>query len=282
VNHGDARMATRAGAGSRNQAPTSVDCHAHVFTRTLAMADGRRYTPDYDATIADYLGMLDANGMSHGVLIQPSFLGSDNSYLLEALRTAPTRLRGIAAVDPEITPKRLEEMGRAGIVGVRLNLIGKPDPDFSEARWQTHLERLAKLGWQVEIQAEARRLPILLPPLLDHVTVVVDHFGLPDKTQGIRDPAFQWLLAVAGKARLYVKLSGAYRNGPGIAQAAAPLLLRAFGPQRLVWGSDWPHTGFEGETSPAQARIALDAWAPDGDARQAILSSSAARLFRFA
>ena len=81
---------------------TGIDTHAHVFTQDMQMIEGRRYTPAYDALIADYSAMLDDNGLSHGVLVQISFLGTDNSYLLRTLRQEPARLRGIVVVDPGI------------------------------------------------------------------------------------------------------------------------------------------------------------------------------------
>lgn len=231
--------------------------------------------------------MLDRNGMSHGVLVQPSFLGTNNSYLLEALRQVPERLRGIAVVEPETDLEELEALNRAGVVGIRLNLIGRPDPTFDSAVWERHLARVAGLGWQVELQAEARRLPTLIPPLLRAgVPVVVDHFGRPDPRLGVDDPGFRYLLDAGATSRVWVKLSGAYRNGTDsvgerTATAAADLLGAAFGPERLLWGSDWPHTQFETVASPALARQALDTWLPDEAARRIVLTHTPARLFRF-
>jgi predicted TIM-barrel fold metal-dependent hydrolase len=265
----------------------AVDTHAHVFTRALTLAGDRRYAPGYDAPIADYLAMLDQNGMSHGVLVQPSFLGTDNAYLVEALRAAPERLRGIAVVAPEADEDELEALSRVGVVGIRLNLIGQPDPAFGAAVWERHLARVVALGWQIEVQAEARRLPALIPPLLRAgVPVVVDHFGRPDPRLGVDDPGFRYLLETATTGQVWVKLSGAYRNGGGeagerTALAAAEQLRAAFGPARLVWGSDWPHTQFEAVANPAAARWALDAWVPDEAARRTVLADTPARLFRF-
>jgi len=269
-------------APANKEAIQAIDCHAHVFTQGLKLANERRYAPNYDATIAQYLAMLDANGASHGVLVQPSFLGTDNSYMIEALRTAPRRLKGIAVVEPGIEPEELRALADAGIVGLRLNLIGRPDPDFGQPVWRRHLDRVAALGWQIEVQAEARRQVTLLPRLVEAgVTAVADHFGLPDKVQGIDDPAYRALLDLAKSGRIWVKLSGAYRNAPGIAEKAAPLLLAAFGPGRLVWGSDWPHTSFEKKASVAEARRGLEAWVPDAKARNIVLTSAPAELFRF-
>lgn len=265
---------------------TGIDSHAHIFARGLPLAQNRRYAPSYDATLDAYLAMLACTVLSHGVLVQPSFLGTDNSYMVAALRRLPDRLRGIAVVRPEIEDAAMRALDEAGCVGARLNLIGRPDPAFKTAEWQAHLHRLAAFGWQIEVQAEAARLPRLLPPLLAAgLHVVVDHFGRPDMTQGIGDPGFRFLLHAAESRRVWVKLSGAYRlgrsaRGEEIARQAAPLLLAHFGAGRLLWGSDWPHTQHEG-ANDAQLRGRLDAWVPDASMREAILRTSPGELFRF-
>ena len=260
----------------------AIDSHAHVFMRGLKMAGERRYTPDYDASIADYLAMLDRNGMSHGVLVQPSFLGTDNAYLLEALRQQPARLRGIAVVPLEIGMDDLAALDQSGVVGIRLNLVGQPEPDFANPVWRRLLAQLEALRWQVEVQANAARLPGLIPPLLQAgvTRVVVDHLGLPDPKLGTDDPGFRFLLKTSDTGRVWVKLSGAYRNN-GVADAAARALLAVYGPRRLVWGSDWPHTQFEKVASPEAARQALDIWVPDPNERRIVLADTPAELFRF-
>ncbi|WP_426314217.1 amidohydrolase family protein [Methylobacterium fujisawaense] len=265
----------------------AVDTHAHVFTRTLTLVGDRRYAPAYDASIADYRAMLDRNGMARGVLIQPSFLGTDNSYMVSALRSAPERLRGIAVLDPAAETATLRDLAGQGVVGLRLNLIGRPDPEFGSPVWRAHLARVADLGWQIEVQAEARRLAHLLPPLIEAgVPVVVDHFGRIDPALGIADPGFADLLGFGRGGHVWVKLSGAYRIGSGAAGRqtalqAAERLRGAFGARRLLWGSDWPHTQFETQASPAEARRDLDAWVPDPAERRIILGETPAALFRF-
>lgn len=105
-----------------------VDTHAHVFARTLPLADGRRYAPGYDATLDAYRKLLDASDIGHAVLVQPSFLGTDNSYLLQALTTDRIRLRGVAVVSPDISEDELAQLNADGITGVRLNLVGRRSP----------------------------------------------------------------------------------------------------------------------------------------------------------
>lgn len=274
-------------AESPKAAFTCIDTHAHVFTQDMRMIEGRRYTPAYDATIADYLAMLDGSGFSHGVLVQISFLGTDNSYLIEALRQEPARLRGIVVVEPDIATDELRALDAVGVVGVRLNLIGLPDPPLASAEWQRHLHRLAELDWQVEVQAEAQRLPHLVPPLLGAgVRVVVDHFGRPDQALGIEDPGFRYLLTLGQTRQVWVKLSGAYRNGLAeqgerIAASATPALLGEFGAERLLWGSDWPHTRFEHPGATSAAREGLDRWISSDADRHTVLVGSPRHLFRF-
>lgn len=281
-------LATRQDVAASPQAAIAgIDTHAHVFRSGAEMIPGRRYTPTYDATLADYLAMLDGNGLSHGVLVQISFLGTDNSHLVEALEQEPARLRGIAVVDPDIAAEELHTLDGAGVVGVRLNLIGLPDPDLASAGWQRHLRHLAGLDWQVEVQAEASRLPRLMPPLLAAgVRVVIDHFGRPDDALGIDDPGFRYLLAQGRTRRVWVKLSGAYRNnragqGERIATEGAAALLGEFGAERLLWGSDWPHTRFEQPGAATTARQALDRWIPSAAERHAVLVDTPCVLFGF-
>ncbi|KJJ95321.1 membrane protein [Burkholderiaceae bacterium 26] len=266
---------------------TAIDTHAHVFERGLPLAGARRYAPTYDAPLSAYLAQLDAHGVSHGVLIQPSFLGVDNSYLLAALKQAPQRLRGVAVIDPAAPETLLTQMNAEGIVGIRLNLIGAADPQLKSPVWQAALARLHALRWHVELHVEARRLPALLQPLLEaQVNMVVDHFGRPDPALGVDDPGFAALLAAGRSRRVWVKISGAYRNGANgrgeaIAQAAMPRLKDALGLDRLVWGSDWPHTQFESQINYDKMWAFAGVLLPNAADRKQVLVDTPARLFRF-
>ncbi|MBK4735107.1 amidohydrolase family protein [Noviherbaspirillum pedocola] len=265
-----------------------VDTHAHIFQRGLPLASVRRYAPDYDALLVDYLGMLDAHGIARGVLVQPSFLGIDNSYLLAGLAAAPARLRGIAVVAPDVDAGELVRLDAAGVVGLRLNLVGGAAlPDLRSPPWRALLRSAVDLGWHVEVHREARDLPLLLAPLLEAgVNVVVDHFGRPDPAKGVDDSGFRALLEAGASRRVWVKLSAVYRNGANgvgerIARDAMPLLRRAFGPERLLWGSDWPHTRFEDDTSVAASLALLETLLPDAAARRIVLNDAPNALYRF-
>jgi predicted TIM-barrel fold metal-dependent hydrolase len=275
-------------ASAPMQAIGAIDTHAHVFKHNLPLAAVRRYAPEYDVTVEEYLARLDAHGISHGVLVQPSFLGSDNSYLIHALQAQPRRLRGIAMVDANVSSEQLQQLGEAGVTGVRFNLVGGADvPDFSAPSWRRVLLHLVREKWLVEIHREARDLPAILPALLDAgVNIVIDHFGRPDPELGVNDPGFRYLLGIAHTQRVWVKLSAAYRNGGvdtgnRIAATAMSLLHDTFGLQRLLWGSDWPHTQHERMTSYAQEYRQLCSLIPGIADRQQVLTAAAGDLYQF-
>jgi predicted TIM-barrel fold metal-dependent hydrolase len=253
----------------------SIDSHAHVFERSLPQVAERRYAPSRDALLADYLAHLDQAGLTHGVLVQPSFLGTDNSYMLSAIAAAKARLRGIAVVDASISNDALATLGKAGIVGIRFNILDKPTPHLAGSHWPRVFEFIRTHGWHVEVHGHAHEVMNVVRQLVPYeVRIVVDHFGRPEQRS---DPAFGELLAAADTRRVWVKLSGAYRFEH--ADTCAIDLMQAFGPERLVWGSDWPHTTFEHRSTFAQARARLDTWVFDNRARLQVLGSTAAELF---
>jgi len=280
--------ASRRQAAHRPAHIASVDTHAHVFERGLPLAQQRRYVPDYDATLDAYLAQLDTHGVSHGVLVQPSFLGTDCSYLLDALRRAPERLRGVAVIERDCQIDTLTEMANAGIAGIRLNLIGHADLPLDRWLSAQTLAHVHDLKWHVEVHAEAARLRGIVEPLLDAgMNVVVDHFGRPDPDIGVRDPGFRRLLELAETQRVWVKISAAYRNRRQFrsddrdVHEAFHLLKAAFGVHRLMWGSDWPHTQFEAEDDFARSLELLRALLPVEEERTVVLADSPARLYMF-
>ena len=262
-----------------------IDCHAHIFSLAAPLISDRRYTPQHESTEDDYLKTLAMHGVRRGVLIQPSFLGTDNQLMIGALRRHPDKLRGIAVVDPAIRSSELDLLNDAGVVGIRLNLIGREIPDLRKAVWRDHIEQVAAFDWHVEVHCPASALEAVATPLLEvGVKVVVDHFGRPDPSQGTSDPGFQYLLSLAHTDRVWVKLSGAYRNGPGgnsIAKSATSLLRDSFGLSRLVWGSDWPHTMFEESMTYEETLRQLHLWLPEEMDQEVVTSKTPALLFKW-
>lgn len=260
-----------------------IDTHAHVFLSDLPLAAGRRYSPQIDAPLSAYLDALDAHGLTHGVLVQPSFLGTDNSHLLTSLAAAGGRLRGIAVLDPATPGDTLDRLGAAGVLGIRLNLLGQPTPDLTSKIWRAFVARLVERDWQIEIQQHASEAIAPVTALLEAgASVVLDHFGLPDPDLGAADAVWRQLLALGATGRLWVKVSGAYRNGPDgnrVARECLPILRDTLGFQRLMWGSDWPHTQFEAVANYGRAYRLLEDLGLSPVERAEILASPA-RLFR--
>ncbi|UZE84340.1 amidohydrolase family protein [Pseudomonas viciae] len=267
---------------------TGIDAHAHVFSRELKLATARRYTPDYDATLAQYLEHLQTHGLSHGVLVQPSFLGTDNRYLLAALRQAPEQLRGVVVLERDVSRTVLDDMARLGVVGVRLNLMGKALPDFRDAVWRDFFGHLAELDWHVELHRHAEDLPGLIRQLLPFgIKLVIDHFGRPDARLGTDQPGFAELIELGLSGRVWMKVSGIYRlagtdqQNLEFARASLSLLEQSFGPHRLVWGSDWPHTQHEKNVGFDTVISQLQALQCSAPLKHALLVEAPRSLFRF-
>ncbi len=263
---------------NRSAAPAllKIDAHAHVFGVGGPLAALRRYTPTVPRPEPAYRAELDAAGITHALLVQPSFLGTDNTTLLRALAERPARYRGVAVVDPDVDDETLDHMAALGVVGVRYNIIGWEAGALLSAPWQTLSRRIASLGWHIEVQAEGPDVARLLPVLLEHGgPVVIDHFGKPAPADGVADAGFQAILAQGrAGAPVWAKLSGPYRCGADV-QPYAEALLEALGPKRLMWGSDWPWTQNEaGKTYGACLRW-LEDWVPDETTRAAVLAAPA-------
>ena len=234
---------------------------------------GRRYSPTADAPLSTYRALLEDHGLGGGVLVQPSFLGTDNSYLLSALvearawREGP-QIWGVVVVPPETPRGVLDSMKSAGVVGVRLNLVGRPAPEFSASVWTRFFGRVNSLGWHVAVHVEGNRLADILRVLLDRCErVVVDHFGLPDAGAPRSCPGFRALLA-APPGRLWIKTTAPSRIFKDLSNEAAAArcgelfqaLAECLGTDALLWGSDWPWTQHASGQSFADTLDWLDAW----------------------
>jgi predicted TIM-barrel fold metal-dependent hydrolase len=264
--------------------PLAIDTHAHVFHRALKFDAGRRYSPDYDALPQTYLALLDRHAIAHGVLTAVSILGTDNEYLLQSVAASAGRLRGIVCLNPVTDLGQIAVLAQRGICGLRINLDGLEAPALETRVWRTFLEACRRQHWLIEVNDHAARLHRTVEPLLAAgLRVVLDHFGRPDPLRGVLDPGFRYVLQLAASRQVWVKLSGAYRVGWAQAADAAALLRQAYGAERLLWGSDWPFTGFEQTGVDFSRTLAtLKAWLPDDDERLQVLGATPARLFGFA
>ncbi|WP_406154653.1 amidohydrolase family protein [Streptomyces sp. NBC_00882] len=261
--------------------PAAIDTHAHVFTRGLRLAHERRYSPDYEAPVDVYLSLLDAHGLAGGVLVQPSFLGTDNSYLLDALGKAPRRLRGVAVIDHRTPGEELDQLAEAGVCGIRLNLIRRPVPQLGEPTWQRLARELATRKLHLEVQAHERQWEELEPWLLRWPgPVVIDHLGLPTAAS-LSFCGSAALCRLLAAPHVWVKASAPYRSAPRAATAMVRGLLCAGGGERMLWGSDWPWTRHEEARVYSTTLTWLTAELSPTEV-QRILSANPARLFDWA
>lgn len=265
-----------------------VDTHAHVFTMNEGVVADARYSPGYSATVQQYIAHLDQHGLNYGVLIQPSFLGYDNSQMLKAIAAYPQRLKGIAVLPLDVDKATLLDLQDQGIVGIRLNLFGKPVPVLEQEQWQQFFAQIAPLGWQIELHCPPHYLVQLLPALLSYPgNIVLDHFARLDPEKGVQDPDFITILQHLKLARFWVKVSGFYRLGQGEqgkkqAHEAFALLMEHGLSDQLIWGSDWPHTQHESQISYDTTIRFFHEMVGDVHLREKILGTNALTLFDFA
>lgn len=229
---------------------TDTDHHAHVVEDSahFPLWSGRSYDPPL-APLEKYLALLDALGLEHGVLVQPSVYGYDNRCLLDALDRARGRLQGIVVPAPGTSAQELEAMHNRGARGVRCNLLLPGGLSLNEVRGWTPVMR--ELGWQVQLHISIDRSDP--QPFVElGVPVVIDHMGRPESNAGE-----QRIIDLIRAAECYVKLSAPYRV-PGAHDLALALL--EADRTRCLWGSDWPHT--ETKTPPTidDLRATLRAW----------------------
>jgi 2-pyrone-4,6-dicarboxylate lactonase len=258
----------------------AVDTHAHVIGHSFVAE--RSYTPP-PASESAYLRMLDATGMTFGVLIQPSVHGTDNSLMLDVLQRNSKRLRGIAVAPHDLPSARWHRLKDCGVVGLRLNAV------FGGGVGLQHLpeyEAICRdLGWHLQFLTKGEQLPGLVP-LLENIRVpaVVDHMGHFRVDSGLTSPAATAMIRIVSNGG-WVKLSGAFRlSGLGDYADTTPLAraLIDAGGDRCVWGSDWPHVSFPGPMPNVGALLdLLCVWAPDAAQREKILTVNAQRLYGF-
>ena len=261
----------------------AVDCHAHVMALDRPLSPERHSAPKRDVTVEQYIGVLDRHRISHGLLTAPSFYGTDNSLLLEALASQPDRLRGTAIVEPTIDGDALRDLRSQGICGVRLNWLRKKSlPDASSPAYQHLFSLLREAGMHVELYLEGDLLAGVLPQIRKTgVNVVLDHFGCPDPVERVNGRGFRQVLEAVASGDTWVKLSAPFRLGGADPQPYVDALLAAGGPQRLVWATDWPWVGHEDDITYQQCIDWLRAWIPDDDKRKIILADTPRDLFGF-
>lgn len=226
------------------------DCHAHVY-ETIKPVDGARYVPASSAPLTDWLGHQAAHGLRGGVIVQVSFLGTDNSQMCDALSRLDTnRFAGVGVVPLDVDDAELDRLVRSGLRGVRWNLVrGAELPNLSASLPQRFFAKLRAKKLHLEVHLEGPHLAPLLPALTDQgVNLVVDHFGLPSEPKPIDDPLLRAVRDLADRGALFFKFAAHYRV-PFDVRPHASDLMSLLDDNHVVWGSDWPHTQYESSTN---------------------------------
>jgi 2-pyrone-4,6-dicarboxylate lactonase len=273
----------------------ACDSQLHVFgpPHLFPYADTRRYTPPA-APIEHYWNVQQITGLSRAVVVQPTAHGVDNRAALDAIARSKGAMRGIGCIDASIGDAQLEELAGGGMLGARFSLMG--DREGSPEEIASQLPRMMARDWILDIHVDPadfleheqfiRALPLI---------TLIDHMARVTPAAGLDQPAFQLLLDLLKDDRFWVKicsldkLSGVpkarvenglpFRDMIPFAQAVI-----AAAPDRVLWGSDWPHgntftpgrTPNEGDLLDLLAEIA-----PDEATRTRILVDNPARLFGF-
>lgn len=265
----------------------ACDCHAHIFgpPELDRLLPNTHFRP-HETPLPDYLRMLGVLGVHRAVLVQPSVYGTDNTLIAAALRSQPSRLRAVAVVAPDIAQSELEALHVLGFRGVRVN-IASATPGLQLQDVPALARRIRPLGWHLQFFVDLQRQPELADDIaaLD-IPVVIDHFGKVPAGDGLDSPAARALLRLLARPHCWAKLMGPYfvsrdfpqhRDVDALAQAMV-----AVAPDRLLWGTDWPHPSAR-EQMPHDADLAdmLARWVPSEAQRRQILVDNPARLYGF-
>ena len=265
----------------------AIDCHIHLFgpASRFPFNPGSRYSCA-DALPSTYIAMQKVLGLSGAVVVSGGGYGQDTTHLEEVLSEYPRHFRGVALLPDDVTVEHLARLDRLGVRGARFVSAGHsgalPRLSSKVAR------RVADFGWHIQFYPARDDLVAHASELLDlGMTIVLDNFAAIPAAGGIHQPAFECLLKMLDSGRVWVKLSGPMRCDPNDFPYASvePLAraLLAHAPERLLWGSDWPHVNMNGRLMPNDGDL-LDLfarWVPSESMRRRILVDHPRQVYGF-
>ena len=266
------------------QAPANAaDCHIHIYDPRFAPPVAK----PANATVQHYRMLQKRIGVTRVVIITPRNYATDNSVTVDAIRQLGANARGVAVVRPTVTDAELKSLDDAGIRGIRFTL-GLPQTAVVTIDMIEPLaKRIADLGWHVQLNMEPEQIVDSASMLRRLPTpIVFDHMGKLPPPDGLKHPAYQVMRGLIDQDRAWVKISGAYlitTVGPPT-YADATTVAQAYvkaAPERLVWGSDWPHPSAADKPDDAVLFDLLSVWAPEEATRNRILVTNAEALYGF-
>ncbi len=268
--------------------PRACDAHCHVFgpAARFPFAPERTYTPP-DSGIDDFERLQHRLGLSRAVFVQASCHGTDNAAMVDALERGEGRYAGVAMIDESFTTSEIARLHDAGVRGTRFNFVahlgGAPEPDVF---WRL-VGRVQPFGWHIVLHFDAKDLP-RYAELLDRMPCpyVIDHMARVPVTAGVEQEPFQQLLELMRDERCWVKISGAERltaDGSPPYDDVVPFAraLIAAAPDRVLWGTDWPHPNVRHVPDDGDLVDLVAEFAPDPDVRARILVRNPEALYDF-
>jgi predicted TIM-barrel fold metal-dependent hydrolase len=280
----------------------ACDCHTHIHgdPDKFPFFSGRVYTPE-PASPEEMSALHKALRIERVVIVTPSVYGADNSSTLYGMMARGATARGVAVIDDKTAESELDTMHKAGFRGIRLNLAtgGVNDPNVGRSRFSAAVERMKARGWHVQLYTNLTMITAIKDLVASApVPVVFDHFGGAQADLGVGQPGFSDLLDLVKSGKAHVKISGAYRSSK-LAPDYADIVpfaqaLIAANPDRIVWGTDWPHPNSVTPSGKQPTDVTplfqiddgrlfnqLPVWAPDAAIRSRILVDNPARLYGF-
>ena len=268
--------------------PLACDAHCHVFgpAAKFPFDPNRSYTPP-DASVEDFRRLQSTLGFERAVIVQATCHGTDNAAMLDAIASSDGRYRGVAMVDEGSSETDFRDLHDGGVRGVRMSFarhLAGP-PDFTRVRRTADMIR--PMGWHLVLYLEAEDVVENAAELQAlGVPIVIDHMARVKPEEGVEQEAFQLLLGFVRDEGFWVKVSGAER----LSAIGAPFhdlvpfaqALIDAAPDRILWGTDWPHPNIKG-VMPNDGNLVdlLAHYAPDPEMRRRILVDNPARLYRF-
>jgi len=266
----------------------ACDTHAHVFGPVwrYPYTPNRSFTPP-DCPLEDYLAMLDVLGVERGIIVQPSAYGTDNTATLDAIARSGGRCRGIALAEPDVPDAELRRLHEGGMRGLRMTTVVKGG--VSPEHLLPLADRIADLGWHLLLHIDTIDELVDLAPQIRaaRCPVLVDHLGRIKGDQPLSAPGFQTLLELLlDTDHCWTKVASVYRNsrsGPPYDdmrdKARAVVAAR---PDRVVWGSNWPHPHHHGAMpNDGDLLDTVMAWLPDPAVRRQVFADNPAKLYGF-
>jgi len=273
------------------KAPANAcDCHMHIYDPRFPEPNPRPGVNPTNATVQDYRLLQKRTGTTRVVVVTPRNYATDNRVTVDALAQLGANARGVAVVRPTVTDTELRSLNDAGVRGIRFSLGDPSTAVVTIDMVEPLAKRAADLGWHVQFNVDGDQIAAhadLLARLPSQI--VFDHMGHPSLPAGIEHASFGIMRRLIDKGRTWIKLSGAYSNstiGPPLYPEATKIA-QAFvkaAPERMVWGSDWPHPGEQNKPPLPNDALLFDlltTWSPDEATRNRILVQNPEALYGF-